>query len=447
MAGLLYALLVAVRVPWTVAAGAAGLLVVFPWASTLRLWSGSSLNQVCVCLFLLGALLALRLLSLPHRPWLPHLGATALYVAAILTYEAVGILVLGVGLLYLAAGAPLRAAGPRWALDILAAGVALLWSRAATTRDTASPAEMVESMPRFAGEGLRLLAQALPPGPLVPGAVRVVVLLVFAGLVVFAAVRRPEARSRLRTLGLVAVGGLVAVAAATVPFLGTDLSPLNTGQNNRGNIAAALPWSVVVASAAGAVAVAAVAITGRLHSGGAVAAVFTVLLVVTGLGFVDRMSADRAAWRASWELQERTLRAVTTALRDPRSGDRVFVSGVPAQSGDGIAVFAQPWDLSSAAVLRYRRPDIGVFPFFEGTTWECGPEGMFPVAPAGLHGIPGEPYGPALTAPYGLAVFVDVRTARARRVENRAQCLALTRALRPGPLLANEDLLERLLRR
>ncbi len=73
--------------------------------------------------------------------------------------------------------------------------------------------------------------------------------------------------------------------------------------------------------------------------------------------------------------------------------------------------------------------------------------GMFPVAPAGLHGIPGEPYGPALIAPYGRAVFVDVPTAPGPAAREPGGVPPAHRGLRPALLLTSGDGIEQLLDR
>src|SRR4029450_13532775 len=64
------------------------LALLFPWASSVRLWPTGGLNNFAVLLLFAGLLIALSGLRVEGtRGILIHLAATTCYVASILTYE------------------------------------------------------------------------------------------------------------------------------------------------------------------------------------------------------------------------------------------------------------------------------------------------------------------------------------------------------------------------
>jgi len=92
------------------------LALLFPWASSVRLWPTAALNNFAVLLLFAGFLIALRGLRVEgSRALLIHLAATACYVASILVYEVTTGLALfaWIGTPGSAGGAP-RSPGWRW---------------------------------------------------------------------------------------------------------------------------------------------------------------------------------------------------------------------------------------------------------------------------------------------------------------------------------------------
>jgi len=127
----LYALLRELGVERVPAAFAGALALVFPWSDSVRLWATAGLNQVAVCLYLLGAMFALR-----GRRRL----SLALYLASMLTY-AVTIPAIALSPLLYRFKMPWREAWLRGRRDTLVALATGAFVAAATTKSVQPLAE------------------------------------------------------------------------------------------------------------------------------------------------------------------------------------------------------------------------------------------------------------------------------------------------------------------
>ncbi|MGH2984469.1 MAG: hypothetical protein ACRDK5_09495, partial [Solirubrobacterales bacterium] len=139
------------------------LALLFPWASSVRLWPTGGLNNFAVLLLFAGFLIALRGLRVEgQRGILIHLAATACYVASILTYE----VTTGVALFAWTAYAWLggwRRALPRMALDIPAVAAAAIYTAENTNKHVETLAEQLRHVPDIARGGADLIAATLFP--------------------------------------------------------------------------------------------------------------------------------------------------------------------------------------------------------------------------------------------------------------------------------------------
>ena len=427
----LYGLLRRFRLAPAPALLVAGLVLVFPWSDSTRLWATASLNQLATVFYLLGLSVALAGLERSgRRALLLHGAALTLYAAGLLVYEAVGGLVLISGALYwVHVRGSWRRIGSRWAADVcLAAGV-LLWSASSATAARAAPSvhQIIHDLPRFVHQALSLALHALAPGlpVLVP-------LAVAAGAAIAGVIR--WRRGALVLDGGVgwwlAVAGVAALAsgAAFAPLVGSGLHPLDQGLNNRGNVAAALPVCLFVAAAISA-AVRVVAPERRACWWGLAA------LVAIGFGYCDLTREDIGRWDRATQLQHQVLSSLRSALPRPSRGEVAYTYGVPALVAPGVSVFSEFWDLSGAFRLQAGEVRLGAYALVQGVSFVCGARGVYPSAGPGPYDALQGGYGPAEGADYGRAFLVDVVTRRATAITGARQCRAVTAHLALEPLV------------
>ena len=78
------------------------LTLLVPWSSSGRLWATASVNNIAICFFLIGLVVALRALRRPGKDGRGmHAVAVFLYVISVLTYELAATAALVAGTLYL----------------------------------------------------------------------------------------------------------------------------------------------------------------------------------------------------------------------------------------------------------------------------------------------------------------------------------------------------------
>jgi hypothetical protein len=405
-------------------AGAIGVLVLlFPWADSIRLWPTASLNTLAVCFFLLGLVLALRGLAHGGRRSLAmHAGAVVLYLLSVLTYEVAAGAILLSGFLYLGR-APRRTALRLWAVDVVLVLVALTYSLATTTgaRHVGSLSQRVSDVPTFVRQSVSLLGRALVPlGS--PGVAVKATALLLASAVIAAALfrlrRAPDPRLWFWTIaiGVAAVG----IGAAYFILLGSYLHPLDQGTANRGNLFAALGFGALVYAL---IAAGARWLVGRAELAAALSLAVAALVAA---GYGARVRDDEAHWRQASDLQRQALDVVDRQLpRLPRhSGLLTF--GYPANAAPGVPVFSESWDLVGAVQIEADDPTLRAYPVYEGVAVRCTTDRVL------VHG-PGS-YGEARLR-YGNLFFLDVGNGRHRRIASPAGCRAAWRGFRPGPLL------------
>jgi len=394
------------------AGAVATLVLLFPWADSVRLWPTASVNTLSVCLFLVGLTIALRGLDRRGAAALVRHGtAVALYVASVLTYEVTAAAALLAGALYLRRG-DRGAALRRWAVDVLAIGGALAYSLATTvaTRHVGTLADRVHDLRTFVRQCVLLFASALvPAGPADAIGKGLAVAALAAAVVVLAG----RGDAELRFWATVAAAAVVAVAAAEFMFLGSFLHPLDPGVGNRANVFAAIGYCLLV--------YAVVAAAARLAARrGAATALAAVLAAAIAAGYGYRVHADASAWARAARVQRDVVAAVeASGVRLSRS-DAVLTFGAPAEVKPGVPVFDRSWDLAGALQLRTGFLSLRGFPVFEGVTVRCARRGVVVSGPGS--------YGTAF-ARYGSAVFVDVPVRRAVRPRDERRCRAASRQL------------------
>jgi hypothetical protein len=409
------------------------LALLFPWASSVRLWPTGGLNNVAVLLLFAGFLIALRGLRVEGRPGLAlHIAATACYVASILAYEVTTVVALFAWTAYAWLGG-WRAALPRMALDIPAVAAAAIYTGENTNKHVETLAEQLRHVPDVMREGANVIAATLLPVsvPADIGRALTAIALGAAVAVLLLAVLRSRARAnpdgeprfRWPAVACVALGALALCWAIYIPQ--AFYTPTFRGVEDRVNIVALYPAAVLVWAllrSAGSL----------LPRNGYSLAVAGAIAVAVGFAIQDIRQQDQ--WLRSTELQPQVLAAVERA--HARDGNVVLVFDYPAETARGVPVLNVNYDLKPAARL-VTDTDIDTYPVFRGSTIRCSPKGIaidYLATPL-YQRISLTEEGTAKLQPYSNVVFVDVARRRHELIHSREQCTRALAAYRPGPWL------------
>jgi hypothetical protein len=410
------------------------LALLFPWASSVRLWPTGALNNFAVLLLFAGFLIALRGLRVEGpRGVLIHVAATACYVASILTYEVTTALALFAWTAYAWLGG-WRAALPRMALDVPAVAAAAIYTEQNTNKHVASLAEQLRHIPDIAREGGDLIAGTLLPVSIpaeISPALTAIVLGAALAVLILAALRsRAPASADGRRAGIrwpiVAAAALGALALCWAVYIPQAFyTPTFRGLEDRVNILALYPAAVLV----WAVLRSAGSLLGRNGYRWAVAGAIAVAI---GYGIQDLYQQDK--WLRSTELQPKVLSAVKRAR--PPDGAVVLVFDYPAETARGVPVLDVNYDLFPAARL-VTSSSIETYPVFEGSRVRCSPKGVAIdwLATPLYDRITLAEQGTAKLQPYSNVVFVDVGMRRHELIRSRGQCARALATYRPGPWL------------
>jgi len=435
------------------AGACASLLLLFPSSDATRLWATGAALNVALVLVLLGALVALR--GLRRRSRGLHLAAVCLYVGGVLTYEAVGPVVLGSAVLYRSC-APWPRALRRGALDAGAVGAALAFVAWRTPRAVRPLEEWPGRAQLFASEGLDLLGRAVAPVPPWPAGVwePAVVGALVAGISLSIAL---TVRSRggwpdglagpLLTTG----AGAFVVVSGYAPFVpaGDAYAPLASGLGNRVNAVAAPGFVLLVWSAATLAAYIVVGLLGVLRrgargfasraaeaveggSGGleghARSALAALGCLAIGASYAHSLRDDGVVYRRAVALQASVLDPLRA--RPLPAGARVYAFGQPVYAAPGVPVFRH-WDLAGAAALATDDSRTAAYPLYPGTRLACGRRAVRPEGPS---------LGAAQESPYRSAFILDARTGRMAAIAGARDCRRKRAGVRPGPWMAERHL-------
>jgi hypothetical protein len=402
------------------------LTLLFPWADSLRLWGTAALNDIAVVFYLLGVTLALRALDAHGtRSTIAHGASVALYILSVLTYEAVAIAALFTGALYLTRGSKRRALR-RWGIDVVVLVGALLYSLVATTatRGAGSLHDRVADASKHVRQSASLLTSAILPVDAGRGVKVVVLGLILATMLLAYRRRNDTGWDAYRPWLLAVLASVVAIASTYVVFLGKGLYPLSPGRDNRINVFAALPWTLLVYSI---LMIAAMLFCYRINRERSSAAVAATLALLIGIGYVVKVRHDAREWERASDLQQPVLAALR-ALPTVRSGTTIYTFGYPGQVAPEVYVFAKVYDLDGAARVVLDDGSVNAFPIIAPTQMSCG---RTRIIPEGMH------FGPDTSSAYGRALFLDIPTATFARIENRKACRTDLRRFKPGPAFAD----------
>src|SRR5215210_1480095 len=410
------------------------LTLLFPWASSVRLWPTGGLNNFAVLLLFAGFLIALRGLQVEDRRGiLIHLAATACYVASILTYEVTTGVALFAWTAYVWLGG-WRGALPRMALDIPAVIAVAIYTAETTIKPVYGLAAQLGQVPDMVRDGADLIAATLLPVAVPaesPAELTATVLAAALVALVLAAVdfRRRESGTGPSTgIRWPAVAGcaLVALALCWAVFVPQVFyTPTFRGIEDRVNTLALYPAAVLVWAVLRA--------AGSLMSRqGYRLAVLGATCMVIGFAIQDVRQQNQ--WLRSAALQPEVLAAVESA--HPPDGAVVLVFDYPAETARGVPVLNTNYDLKPAVRLA-TSSGIDAYPVFTGSTLRCSPKGVaidYLATPL-YERISVTEEGTAKLQPYSNVVFVDVGRGRHELIGSREQCAQALAAYRPGPWL------------
>lgn len=407
-----YLALRALAMPPAHAAAIAVLVLLFPRSDSIRLWATGSVLSIAVILFLLGFVLAIR--GLEHggrRGILLHAGADLLYLLSVLAYEATAGVAAVAGVLYLRR-APRRRAVRSWIADVAVVFAALVYSLIATsgTREVGSLGERVSDLAPFLRQSVLVLPDALVPVGASARPFLAIVLLAAATVVALSVLRlRRGPEPALRWWLDWIIGATVAIAAGYVMFLGSTLHPEDSGINNRIQLVAGMAFVVL------AYAIVATACHLLLRSARS-AAIGTVLVAIAiAVGYGIGLNDDQARWERAADEQERVLRVVDRSVGSLPRRSTLIAFGYPKDTGPGIPVFSQGFDLSAGLRLHSGDPTLRGVPVYEGIAVRCEGDSM-------SFSGPGE-YG-SFELGYEMAYFMDVEGEEGGPLRTRSDCEA-----------------------
>lgn len=412
------------------------LTIVAPSVQTMRFWFTVGGVQICLSLFCLGLMLALRAFVAPQasRRRL-HLASWALYLASAI-YAEVALPLIAVCLLVYLTRTSLVSALRRWMCDmviVIGAYIATLAFVSTHAGFGKLPASMwSEHANLIAGQALTIFTRLL--GPL-SAADRTVGLAGVGALAVACIVlwRRgriaASSRSELERWGLTFIVSLAAIVAGYAVFVPAMLyyEPLGPGLATHINSVTAIPLATGVFSVLMLTRIVCVELLDGIVP--RVAYVTAVLVIawygVIAIDGIKAVRSDAHIWALASSGDYHVLHVLTTDLPNPVHGATVYTFGEAGTVAPGMPIFYTSWEQTSAVKVAYDRPDLSSYPIVvAGMQASCTPKGVA-VSVGGV----------AITSPspYRLSYFFDIPTGRYERLEGAAACTADLSQLQPGP--------------
>lgn len=420
----------------------AGLVLIFPAASSLRLWTATASISVAICMTAFGLILALEAFATTGRMRaLLHLASLVAFVTSMLFYEAAVPLMLASILLY-RLHVPWRVAAKRWGLDVSVlisfAGVLAISSPAA--KETQDLAGLLSHGAEIFDQTWMLLGTVVFPF----GSAHWYVLGLLALVPLAAGIvhrRLPAAdpvRAELRFwLGALLAGTVVVVLGYSVFVPGIDYyAPMGLGIANRVNAVPGIGWVIALYSwLALSATLAFRGLPAFRQLSSSFVATASILLAIGWLGSISR---DVDAFIAAFREDERVLATIRAALPEPPPESTIWTFGQPVEIAPGVPVFGNTWDMTSSVQLMYHDPSIRSYVGFPDTTFECRPDSVVPGGNGNYQvALPPEAVSPFASS-YGNTYFVDTTSGRLERIRTPAQCRAAARSFRRSPSYPGE---------
>lgn len=440
MSATLFLLLRMLGLPCVHALAIAALVLIFPAASSIRIWPIMG-SPAAITLAILGFVCAIRAFEAQGRKGLVlHAASLALFVCSALLYESVLFVMLGSCLLY-RLRVPWRAALRRWFGDVLVLGVvALLLQAKGSARGQQDLPGMFSHAVTMADQALTVFATvALPLGDFDRGAI--LLLLAVIPIAAIAALRRKpsaDGAGALRLWLVALAGGVLVAAAGYASYVPADdyYQPLAPGNGNRLNAVPSIGYVLVVYSLV--MLVVSLALRRSRPSGALAAGVGLVVCAMIGTSWLEPLSRDKEAFVLAHAEGERVIGDVREELPDPAPGSTIWALGHPLELVPGVPVFDQFGNLANRVRLAYDDPSLNSLLGPPGVWFDCKRKEIVP------HGGFYDDTPPELrrfnNSRYGKTYFVDTRAGRTRvqLIRHRRDCRAAAEAFPRSPYLPGE---------
>jgi hypothetical protein len=439
MSWVLYLLLRKLDFEFLDAMSIGALVLVFPAASSLRLWVAAVQIPVSVSLAIFGFLVAfLAFDARGARRLALHGVSLILFVTSLLFYEAAVPLILCSVLLY-RLRVPWSRAARRWVADVV-----VLVAVTAAVAGSVTGAKELQGWDGMWHHAVTILDQAwtLLATVVLPFDSDSWYLLVPLGLVpltaVFLAWRLPaDAPGRpelLRWLAVLLSGLFVVVLGYAVFVPGSDYYvPLGHGIANRVNAVPSIGWVLVLYALirlAAAVAFRRAAASLTLSARAALVA-----CVVVGVGWANSVSRDVDAYTTATRETERVLATIDASLLDPPPGSTIWALGQPVEIVPGIPVFGNTWDMTAGVQLLYGDPTISSYVGYPDTSFDCRSDAIVPGGSSYPMVAPGIS---RFASSYFRTYFVHTTTGQAAAIRTRRTCRKAAASFPRSPYLAGE---------
>jgi hypothetical protein len=439
MGAAIYALLRELDFTRSQALAAMVITIVAPSVDTVRFWFTPSGSQLCLTLFFVGLILALKAFEAPPRSARRlHAASLILYIASAAYAEvALPLMALAVVLYFPRAG--FRRAAKRWLCDmvIVIAGYVAVNAFIQTLGPSLRlpKSQWPEHLRLIADQTLTIVTSTLAPF----AGSRTTVLL---GLAVLAAAgalawRLPRTtatgRAGLRrwaiTTGLAAVAVIVPLLIY-VPSM-FYYEPLAPGLGNHIDIPIAAPLGVLILAII-MFAVTVLTELGRNVLSAArpkrvtypVVALAVVWFGVVAVDGVRHVRNNANIWNAASAQQIRILAAIKHSIRTPVHNATFLTFDAPGAVAVGMPTFYSSFELESAVKVFLNRSDVKGYPVISGVSAVTCLSTGIQVESGGVV---------ESTSSYGHTYFVDVARTRSLLVNSERACRAQLPGFPPGP--------------
>jgi hypothetical protein len=422
MSLMLYVVLRQLGFGWLDAGLVAALVLIFPIATSLKLWTAPA-SGMTITLALAGFAVALRAFEAGRWRFVLHGASLALFASSLLLYEVALPLMVASVLVYRLRVA-WRPAIARWLVDCaLLLPLALLVTRSESSSwEAQGSAGMRRHAEVFWDQAQTILtAVVLPFGTDRWYALALIALIPAAALVLLWQLPRLDpVRADLRRWLLTIAGGLVIVALGYGIFVPAMdyYTPLGAGIANRINAVPSIGWVLVLY---GLVMLAAtMAFRGLARARQASAAATVVACLVISASWLQIVDRDTDSFMRAYSEGQNVLRSVGTTVPDPPPHSTIWTFGQPVEIALGVPVFGNTWDMTSSVQLLYDDPTVESYVAHPGTTFTCRRNGIVPGGP--IYASDSAAQVAALTSEYGRTYFVDTVGRRAEAIRTPAQC-------------------------
>lgn len=440
MSGTLFLLLRKLGLAFVHAAAIAALVLVFPAASSIRIWPIMG-SPASITLAALGFVVALRAFEKEGRMrFVLHGGSLTLFVASAFLYEST-LFVMFLSVLVYRIRVPWQRAIRRWVVDLLALGVvAMVLQAKGSARGQQDFAAMTSHAGTMADQALTLFATVvLPLGDIDRWIVlSILALIPIAATLMLRRESSPEQATALRTWLVVLAAGLVVVVAGYSSYVPADnyYEPMSPGIGNRVNAVPSIGFVLVLYGLAMLAGV--LALRRWSSSRVLIPGVGLLVCLLVAISWLQPLSRDKEAFILAHKEVERVTRAVQAVVPNPPPYSTIWTLGHPFEVAPGIPIFDRWGNLTSRVRLAYGDPTLNGLLGAPGTWFSCEPKEIVP------HGaFYDEPSfaDSGFASRYGWTYFVDTgsRQPRAKLIRTPRECEVAAEKFPRSPFLPGES--------